>query len=94
MKNNRIQLPAVSKFLNMLYDKKTLKTRKRQKSTDSFVKQRIPMPGLSMNILRTGDKSLVQRGFFTNRTSDLLPTLGFLSGRYNFCNFVIVFSLM
>ena len=30
--------------------------------------------GLSMNILRTGDKSLVQRDFFTNSVGDLLLT--------------------
>ena len=42
-----------------------------------------------MNILSAGDKSPVQRGFFTN--SGLLPVLGFLGGLYNFCNFVIIF---
>ena len=47
-----------------------------------------------MNILRTGDKSPVQRGFFTNSAGDLLPALGFLGGLYNFCSFVIIFSLM
>ena len=50
--------------------------------------------GLSMNILRASNKLLVQRGFFTNSAGDLLPTLGFLGGLYNFCNFVIIFSLM
>ena len=50
--------------------------------------------GLSMNILHAGDKSPIQRGFFTNSTGNLLPTLGFLGGLYNFCNFVIIFSLM
>ena len=44
-----------------------------------------------MNILRTGDKSPVQRGFFTNSTGNLLPTLEFLGGLNNFCNFVIIF---
>ena len=47
-----------------------------------------------MNILRAGDKSPVQRGFFTNNSGDLLPTLEFLGGLYNFCNLVIIFSLM
>ena len=49
---------------------------------------------LSMNILSAGDKLPVQRGFFANNTGDLLPALGFLGGLYNFCNFVIIFSLM
>ena len=35
-----------------------------------------------MNILHAGDKSPVQRGFFTNSTGDLVPTLGFLGGLY------------
>ena len=47
--------------------------------------------GLSINILRTGDKSTVQRGFFTNSAGDSLPALGFLGGLYNFLNFLIVF---
>ena len=47
-----------------------------------------------MNILHTGSKSLMQRGFFTNAEDDLLPALGFLCGLHNFCNFVIIFSLM
>ena len=50
--------------------------------------------GFSMNILCVGDKSPVQRGFFTNSAGDLLPTPGFQGGLYNFCNFVIIFSLM
>ena len=41
-----------------------------------------------MNILHVGDKSPVQIGFFTNSLGDLLPTLGFLGGLYNFFNFV------
>ena len=44
-----------------------------------------------MNILCMGDKSPVQRGFFTNSMRDLLPALGFLGELYNFCNFVIIF---
>ena len=47
-----------------------------------------------MNILLVGDKLPVQRDFFTNSAGDLLPTLGFLGGLYNFCNFVIIFFLM
>ena len=50
--------------------------------------------GLSMNMLCMGNKLPVQRGFFTNSTGNLLPALGFLDGLYNFCNFVIIFSLM
>ena len=50
--------------------------------------------GLSMNILRASDKSRMQRGFFTNSAGDLLPGLGFLGGLYNFCYFLIIFSLM
>ena len=46
-----------------------------------------------MNILCAGDKSPVQGGFFTNSAADLLPAVGFLSRLYNFCNFVIIFSL-
>ena len=30
----------------------------------------------------------------TNSAGDLLPALGFLGGLYNFCNFVIIFSLI
>ena len=50
--------------------------------------------GLSMNILRASSKSLVQRGLFTNSAGDLLSAPGFLGKLYNFCNFVIIFSLM
>ena len=50
--------------------------------------------GLSMNILRVGDQSPVQRGFFKNSAGDLLPALRFLGGLYNFCNFAIIFSLL
>ena len=32
--------------------------------------------------------------FFTNSAGDLLPTLEFLGGLYDFCNLVIIFSLM
>ena len=47
-----------------------------------------------MNILCAGDKLPVQRGFFTNSVGDLLPALDFLDGLHNFCNLVIMFSLM
>ena len=46
--------------------------------------------GLSMNILCAGDKSPVQRGFFTNS----MGALGSLGGLYNFCNFAVIFSLI
>ena len=49
---------------------------------------------LSMNILHAGNKSHMQRGFFTSSVGNLLPVLGFLGGLYNFCNFVIIFSLI
>ena len=44
--------------------------------------------GLSMNILRAGDKSPVQRGFFKNSAGDLLPAIRFLAGLCNFCNYI------
>ena len=47
-----------------------------------------------MNILSAGNKSPAQRGFFHNSVGDLLATLSFLDGLYNFCNFVIIFSLI
>ena len=47
--------------------------------------------GLSMNILHVGDKSPVQRCFFTNSVGDLLPAQVFLGGLDNFSNFVIIF---
>ena len=55
--------------------------------TDTFT-------GLLTNILCAGNKSPLQRGFFTNSAGDLLPTIAFLGGLYNFLNFVIIFSLM
>ena len=61
---------------------------------DNFVELFDDLSGLSMNILCAGDKSLVQLSFFTNSTGDLLPTLEFLGRLYNFCNLVIIFSLM
>ena len=50
--------------------------------------------GLLVNILCAGDKSPVQEGFFKNSTGNLLPALRFLGGLYNFCNFVIILSLL
>ena len=52
------------------------------------------MAGLSMNILCTGDKLPMQRGFFKNGMGNLLPALRFLGELYNFCHFVIIFSLL
>ena len=51
-------------------------------------------PGLSMNILCTGNKLLLQRGFFKNSAGHLLLALRFLGGLYNFHHFVIIFSLL
>ena len=50
--------------------------------------------GLSMNILRGGDKLPMQEHFFKNSTCDLLTALKFLGRLYDFCNFVIILSLM
>ena len=50
--------------------------------------------GLSMNILRAGDKSPAQERFLKTSAGDLLPALRFLGGLHNFCNFVIIFSLI
>ena len=61
---------------------------------DQNLQIEIANSGLSTNILRTGNKSPVQRGFFKNRMGNLLPALRFLGGMYNFCNFVIKFFLM
>ena len=61
---------------------------------DQNLQIEIANSGLSTNILRTGNKSPVQRGFFKNRMGNLLPALRFLGGLYNFCNFVIIFFLM
>ena len=43
-----------------------------------------------MNILRGGDKSPVQKGFFKSSAGDLLLALMFLGGLYNFCNFIVI----
>ena len=61
---------------------------------DQNLQIEIANSGLSTNILRTGNKSPVQRGFFKNRMGNLLPALRFLGGLYSFCNFVIIFFLM
>ena len=55
---------------------------------------RIAITGFSMNILCTGDKLPLERGFFKNSTIDLLLALRFLGGLYNFCNFAIMVSLI
>ena len=47
-----------------------------------------------MNILHAGDISPMQEHFFKNSAGDLLPALRFMGGLYNFCNFVIILSLM
>ena len=47
-----------------------------------------------MNILHTVNKSPMQKGFLKNSKGDLLPTLRFLGGLYDFCDFAIIFSLM
>ena len=60
---------------------------------DQNLQIEIANSGLSTNILRTGNKSPVQRGFFKNRMGNLLPALRFLGGMYNFCNFVIFFLM-
>ena len=54
----------------------------------------IRLKDLSMSILCAGDKSPMQRGFFKNNAGDLLPALRFLGGLYNFCNYVIIISLL
>ena len=59
-----------------------------------FFHSKMGTTGLSMNFFHAGNKSPVQRGFFTNIAGDLLPTLGFLGGLYNFFNFTTIFSLM
>ena len=40
------------------------------------------------------DKLPLQRGFSKNSAGDLVPALMFLNRPYDFCNFVIMFSLM
>ena len=44
-----------------------------------------------MNILHVGNKSPMQRGFFSNSAGNLVPALGSLVSLYNFSNFVIFF---
>ena len=55
--------------------------------------KKLTPPGLSMNILRMGNKLPLQRGFFKNSTGNFLLTLRFLGGLSNSCNLVI-FSLI
>ena len=47
-----------------------------------------------MNFLSTGDKSPVPKDSSKLSVGDSLFSLRFLCGLYNFCNFVIIFSLM
>ena len=49
---------------------------------------------LSINILCAGNKSPMLGGFFKNSMGDLLPALRFLGRLYNYCNFVIIFSVI
>ena len=60
----------------------------------NFIIKFFPKSGLSMNILRAGDKPPLQRGFFKNSAGDLLPAQRLPGGLYNACDFVIMFSLM
>ena len=53
-----------------------------------FLSPLLDVTALSMNILRMGNKLPLQERFFKNSVGDLLPTLRFLGGLYNFCNFV------
>ena len=50
--------------------------------------------GLSMNILRASDKSPMQRGFFHKKRGRFIARRRFSGRLYNFCNFLIIFSLM
>ena len=63
---------------------------KKQIKSELGNKRFLNKAGLSMDILCAGDKSPVQRGFFTNS----MGALGSLGGLYNFCNFVVIFSLI
>ena len=47
-----------------------------------------------MNILCAGDKLSVEESFFKSSAGDLLLALRFLGKLDNFCNFVIILSLM
>ena len=57
----------------------------------NITKRSFDNTGLSMSILRVGDKSPVQTVFFAYIAGNLLPTLGFWGEMYHFCNFVINF---
>ena len=61
---------------------------------DVYHKNQLGTSDLSINILRAGDKLPMRRCFFTNSTGDLLAAIGLPGGLYNFCDFVIIFSLM
>ena len=79
-------------LLNHNFDK--MKKKKKHSRYYHFIHESINeshimyVSGLTMNILRVGNKSFVQRGFFRNSAGDLFPTLGFPGGLYIFCNFV------
>ena len=54
----------------------------------------LSLSALSINILHPGYKSPMKRGFFKNSTGNLLTNHRFLVSLYDFCNFIIIFSLM
>ena len=49
--------------------------------------------GLSINVLCVDSKLSMQRVFFKNSMGNLLPVLRFPGGLYNFCIFIIIFSV-
>ena len=73
---------------------KKVKKDQRLASIEEEITQKKSSPGLWMNILRAGNKLPVQRVYFTNSVGNLLPALEFLGRLCNFCNLVIIFSLM
>ena len=76
----------------MLFSKKLFKYKrsnieKNSRMSEGMPENKKPFSDLSMNILREGDKSPAQRGFFKISAGDLLPALRFLGGLCNFCNY-------
>ena len=63
-----------------------------------FTMPRLPVSlmykSFSMNILCAGYKSPIQKRFLKNSVGNLFSALRFHSRLFNFCNFVIIFSLM
>ena len=59
-----------------------------------FSEESHPLKQAIQLIFCVGNKLPVHRGFLKNVMDDLLPILRFLGGLYNFCNFVIIVSLM